>query len=57
VLALGIATPPIIMHNGSASPEVKWKEPEVEHSPPSNTEVKSGGAVLPLFPAFLWCGA
>jgi hypothetical protein len=33
---------------GTLSPEVKRPEREADHSPPSNVEVKKGGAIPPL---------
>lgn len=29
----------------AASPEVKWREHEVDHLPPANAEVKNGGTI------------
>jgi hypothetical protein len=31
-------------------------KPETDHSPPSNAEVKNGGAIPPLPHTSVWCG-
>jgi hypothetical protein len=33
---------------GAVSLKVKWQKREADHSPPSRTEVKNGGAIPPL---------
>jgi hypothetical protein len=38
-------------------PEVKQPRREADHSPPSSAEVKTGGAIPPLFHMTSWCGA
>jgi hypothetical protein len=40
--------PPIQWAQGVLSPGVKRQEREAEHSPPSNAEIKNGGAIPPL---------
>jgi hypothetical protein len=47
--ALGPIQPPIQWVLGSPTPAVERHVREADHSPPSLTEVKNGGAV-PLFP-------
>jgi hypothetical protein len=46
--ALGATQPPIQRVLGTISPGVKRLRSEADHSPPSNVEVKNGGAIPPL---------
>jgi hypothetical protein len=55
-LALGPTQPPIQLVPGVLSPGVKRAGREADHSPYS-TEVKSGGAILPLPHTPSWRGA
>jgi hypothetical protein len=45
------------MGSRTLSPEVKQLGHEADHSPPSNAEVKYGGAIPPLPHMPSWCGA
>jgi hypothetical protein len=49
--------PPIQWVLGAFSSGVKWLGYKDGHSPPSNVEVKNGGAILPLPPYIfmVWC--
>jgi hypothetical protein len=49
ILALGLIQHPILWAVGSLAPVVERHGREVDHSPPSLTKVKNGGAI-PLFP-------
>jgi hypothetical protein len=53
-LALGPTHLPIQWVPRAISLGVKWLEHEADHSPPSCTEVKNGGAVHPLSHKSLW---
>jgi hypothetical protein len=46
-----------LMDTGSLSPEVKRSGRETDNSPPSNAEVKYGGAIPPLLHASSWRSA
>jgi hypothetical protein len=46
-LALGPTQPPIQWVPGVIYPRVKQQRREAGHSPPSSTEVKNGGVILP----------
>jgi hypothetical protein len=46
----GPPSPPIKWVPGALSPGVKQQGHEADHSPPSNAEVKNGGAIPPLPP-------
>jgi hypothetical protein len=48
--ALGPTQPPIQWVPGALSPGVKLPGREANHSPPTNAEVKNGGAIPPLPP-------
>jgi hypothetical protein len=56
-LALGPTQPPIISVPGDLSPRVKQQQQqqrEADHSPPSNSEVKHGGAIPPVSHESSW---
>jgi hypothetical protein len=55
--ALGPIQPPIQWVPGAISPEVKRPGREAGHLPPSNAEVKNGGAIPPLPDMSSWRGA
>jgi hypothetical protein len=52
--ALGPSQPSIQLVLGVLSLRVKWQGHEADHSPPSNTEVKNGGAIPPLSHVSSW---
>jgi hypothetical protein len=54
---LGLAQPPITWVPGALSLGVKRPGPEADHSPPSGSEVKNGGAMHPLPHTSSWCVA
>jgi hypothetical protein len=56
-LALGPTQHPIQWVPGALSLGVKRPGSESDHSPPSSTEFKIGGAVSPLPHMYLWRGA
>jgi hypothetical protein len=45
------------MGAGEFSLRIKWLMCEANHSPPSDAEVKNGGAIPPLPHMFAWRGA
>jgi hypothetical protein len=52
--ALGLTQPPVQWMPGALSPGVKLPGREADPSPPSNTEVKNGGAIPLLFHMSSW---
>jgi hypothetical protein len=46
--AMGSTQPPIQCVPGALSPGIKRPGRETDHSPPTNAEVKNGGAIYPL---------
>jgi hypothetical protein len=56
-LALVTTQLPVQWVLGALSLGVKWLVCEADHSPPSSTAVKEGGAMLLLSHIPSWCGA